>query len=881
MNVGRSLIFGILILTFLTVAAITAVLTRNAAVTATNIKIQLDKFNDMRKKQLEDMLASQQTMLADAAVAQKNQSEMVKQTIGTGFETLTTELAKKTADMGQEEARLVGEQIGAQIQILVDSFVVSSRTLSDSLGAYKRSCDLDGTVPDRNVLDMILLDVLISTPKAIAIWSVWGENKLDGKDKEYKDIYNAYIAEHKEVPRNHDAYKMGTQAMNARPTAGETGQYSPWWHRLDTEDGIVIIRDYCNDFNEESYFTVPYEQGEDYVDPPYEDEGNWVVGLCSPIKVERTLPDGTKNKEVLGVVGLDINILAFANMLREHKPLETGYAMFITPNGLVAAHPDIQFLTKSVTEIPNGGSEETVKLLEKGESAFYYDQTFAIKPGEDTLKIHVPVTIGSVPVPWTVIVVVEKSKVMESSIEATNHTKRMDTQISKLFEEQQNWTAENNKKIQNALTTSEKEQDKLSSENTVKLYDDMQQAQNQTFIKAVISGLVVLLIASGVGILFANWVNHSIVAKDHWYQQVLDTSPAAIAVVDKQHKITLVNRAACKLLNLESGTAAIGQDWKSLWERAIGVDRQSLYALEREGHKVTQEHFDNMDWEIFCDYITDTRGIRIGMMEILRDVTAREHIMRFAGEIDKAVRQTVTEVNTISSDTNELTSGAKKQTLYLQSIIDSIQKMNEHMQDNVRDAEEANQFTKEAAKAAAEGQSHMEKMVISMQEICNTAASTQEVIKTIESIAFQTNLLALNAAVEAARAGQHGKGFAVVAEEVRNLATRSAKAAGETATLLEDSNKKIQSGVAIVDQTSASLNRITELVSKSTEKVSSIASMSKTQNAAMLDISTGLEQVDEVAKSNLDTAQRTAEATEHLNTMTKNLSDSIKDIRRN
>jgi len=878
MNIGRSLIFGILTLTILSVVAIATVMVRNTNTMIEDIETQLTKLGNTEKQQLADLLVSQKALLTETAKTQEQKGSEFAKTIGEGFGTLTTNMGKKTSEMEREQARLIGEQIGAQIQRLVESFVVTSRTLSKSISAYTQSCDLAGITPDRRVLDKIFLNVLEASPKAIAIWGVWAENALDNKDQEYIDIYNAYMSKHDSVPRGLDAWKMGAEAMNARPTAGETGRYSPWYHRVQTEQGEVIMRDYCDTFDD-SYYTVPFETGKDYVDPPYNDEGNWVTGLCSPIKYARTQPDGTTKEEIFGVVGLDINILSFVDLLKGYKPLETGYAMFVTDEGLVASHPELDFVTKTITEIPGGGNEKTMELLKEGKAAFYYDQTFAIKPGEETLKIHIPVTIGSIPTPWTVIVVVEASRVMAVSQDAERQAQAMGGEMDKMFADQRTLTKSSNEKIESILVKSEQDMGSSSAANIQQVHDGMEKAQKRIFMKAIIYGAIVLVVAGFVGVLFANRVKSSIFAKDHWYKQILDTSPTPISVVDTRHSITLLNRAACKLLQIESEKSAIGQNWEQLWNKAVGTDRQSLHMLEQEGHKVSLENFNKIDWEVFCDYITNVTGARMGMMEILQDVSAREHILRIAEELNKVVQQTAAGVSVIASDANVLSKGAREQTQYLQSIINEIQKMSAQVEASVRDAEEANHFTSEATTAASEGQSRMSKMIVSMQEISRTSASTHEVIKTIESIAFQTNLLALNAAVEAARAGTHGKGFAVVAEEVRNLASRSAKAARETADLLEGSNKQIQSGVGIADQTSESLNQISGLVSQSTDKVSSIAAMSKTQSMAMSGISADLERIDAVAKNNLETAQRTAAAATQLDAMARDLSEIVKQIR--
>jgi methyl-accepting chemotaxis protein len=98
----------------------------------------------------------------------------------------------------------------------------------------------------------------------------------------------------------------------------------------------------------------------------------------------------------------------------------------------------------------------------------------------------------------------------------------------------------------------------------------------------------------------------------------------------------------------------------------------------------------------------------------------------------------------------------------------------------------------------------MTRQLSALNDINVSSASISSIIRTIEDIAFQTNILALNAAVEAARAGTAGKGFAVVATEVKNLATKSAKAAQETNELLGSNMVKARDGLSIGEDMSAS-----------------------------------------------------------------------------
>jgi methyl-accepting chemotaxis protein/methyl-accepting chemotaxis protein-1 (serine sensor receptor) len=140
------------------------------------------------------------------------------------------------------------------------------------------------------------------------------------------------------------------------------------------------------------------------------------------------------------------------------------------------------------------------------------------------------------------------------------------------------------------------------------------------------------------------------------------------------------------------------------------------------------------------------------------------------------------------------------------------------------------------------------------------------IIKTIDEIAFQTNILALNAAVEAARAGEAGMGFAVVADEVRNLAQRSAQAARDTATLIEESIGRAQQGSTRVNVVASAITGITDSVTKVKHLVERVNTASHEQAQGIDQVSRAVAEMEKVTQRNAGPAEESAGISEELNT---------------
>lgn len=244
-------------------------------------------------------------------------------------------------------------------------------------------------------------------------------------------------------------------------------------------------------------------------------------------------------------------------------------------------------------------------------------------------------------------------------------------------------------------------------------------------------------------------------------------------------------------------------------------------------------------------------------------------------QIRCACDQITTGSSEVSDSSQALSQGATESASSLEEIAASMNELASQTKLNADNASQASQLAEQSHSAADRGNQQMQQMVTAMGEINAAGQNISKIIKVIDEIAFQTNLLALNAAVEAARAGQHGKGFAVVAEEVRNLAARSAKAASETAVLIEGSVQKAENGASIADRTAEGLNEIVEGITKVTDLVSDIAAASNEQAQGISQVNVGLSQIDQVTQQNTASAEEGAAASEELNGQAMQLRDLV------
>ena len=245
----------------------------------------------------------------------------------------------------------------------------------------------------------------------------------------------------------------------------------------------------------------------------------------------------------------------------------------------------------------------------------------------------------------------------------------------------------------------------------------------------------------------------------------------------------------------------------------------------------------------------------------IHERSKEDKLMQALSAMVNDLTRTVSEIRTIASEVSsaslsistasvEISSGATTQAASAEEASSSMEEMVSNIKQNADNAQQTDKIANKSAKDAQESGRAVVEAVTAMKEIASK-------ISIIEEIARQTNLLALNAAIEAARAGEHGKGFAVVAAEVRKLAERSQKAAGEI-------NQLSGTTVKVSEKAGEMLDKLVPDIQKTAELVQEITAASKEQDTGAEQINKALQQLEKVIQQNASASEEMAATTEEL-----------------
>jgi methyl-accepting chemotaxis protein len=183
-----------------------------------------------------------------------------------------------------------------------------------------------------------------------------------------------------------------------------------------------------------------------------------------------------------------------------------------------------------------------------------------------------------------------------------------------------------------------------------------------------------------------------------------------------------------------------------------------------------------------------------------------------SSELEGAARTLSKTAESTQQLSGMVTTASEAASTNVQSVASATEEMTGSVGEIARQVQESSRIASEAVTQA-------EKTDARINELSGAASRIGDVVKLITAIAEQTNLLALNATIEAARAGEAGRGFAVVAQEVKALASQTAKATDEIGTQIGAMQTATQESVAAIKEIGGTIGRIASIATTISEAV--------------------------------------------------------------
>ena len=236
------------------------------------------------------------------------------------------------------------------------------------------------------------------------------------------------------------------------------------------------------------------------------------------------------------------------------------------------------------------------------------------------------------------------------------------------------------------------------------------------------------------------------------------------------------------------------------------------------------------------------------------------------GEFQKTLTSVLSQTRDLNGNSQEMREAAEhlaqrssQQADALRQTTSALEQVTATVKSSTQNAQETRNLVQSARLSTTASTAVVQETVTAMNRIEGASQEISQIIGVIDEIAFQTNLLALNAGVEAARAGDAGKGFAVVAQEVRELAQRSAKAAKEIKTLINNSGAEVLEGVRLVGKTGEALQEIDVFVKAIDQNIDAIATAAAEQSMGLAEINRVVNELDRMTQENSAMSERTTD----------------------
>ncbi|MFA6741657.1 MAG: methyl-accepting chemotaxis protein [Arcobacteraceae bacterium] len=481
------------------------------------------------------------------------------------------------------------------------------------------------------------------------------------------------------------------------------------------------------------------------------------------------------------------------------------------------------------------------------------------------------------------------SEILVSSKEYVNN---FNIVVSKIIENQNNGIKEETEQIKNTIKTMSESGVVLEgkiveiNKNALQLKDEAHSLLNNILLILVIVSVLVFIAFS---LLISNIVTKSLTDFKNGllsFFDYLNKKTTKISLLEDSAKDEFGEMALFVNENIKQIENTLNQDVALIEDAKVVMTRvnNGWYSqfIEKSTSNASLEEFKNNVNQM----IKSTRDRFAEIDEILEAYAKLNYIptltMKSTDERDGLFERLVFGINTLQNSitqmlvenkTNGLTLDESSNILLvnvdklnqssneaaasLEETAAAIEEITSNIRNNTENISKMALLSNEVTASASQGEKLANQTTVSRDEINTQVNAINEAISVIDQIAFQTNILSLNAAVEAATAGEAGKGFAVVAAEVRNLASRSAEAAKEIKSIVENATKKANDGKKIAGNMIDGYKQLNGNIIHTINLIQDIQNASKEQLLGIEQINDAVNQLDQQTQQNAAVASQT------------------------